>query len=80
MDAIFLECLVFHNVSEKIKMGWSHSPPNTEGKIVFYAASGWAFKLHIPGIKPVRYLSRAQQSLLVPRAPEHQEWAEAQEG
>lgn len=56
MDAIFLECLVFHNALEKIKMGWSHSPHNTEGKIMFYAASGSGFKLQTPGIKLVRYL------------------------
>lgn len=60
MDAIFMECVVFHNASEKIKVGWSHSPPDTEGKFVFYAASGRAFKLHTPGIKAIRHLgSRA---------------------
>lgn len=62
MDGIFLECLVFHNALEKIKLGWSHSPYNTEGEIMFYAASGWIFKLQTPVIKSLRYLHRAKLS------------------
>jgi len=62
MDAIFLECLVFHNALEKIKMGWRYLLHNTKGKIMFCVASGWVFKLQTPDIKHIRYPHRAKLS------------------